>query len=749
MNNLIQLKGRFQTRQYNTTVGPANIPVGKTVSLVHLKQLVTQLLEIKKYWENDTTIDGALVSVHYIGIVAKSNRIKTILMNGKTMPNESIVGAKFNWEKNSENKLIQKHIFTHYLDTESIVTNIEKLQRAISIMQRDFGDSINQKQIADIHKGNYSANELSKSVFANILVDSYYVEHFAIDTVSEDMVDDSLITLYKTVDDTKALLRKIGIDVTNAKMVDDTTLKLSKEEISLLVDKAPYLIAMSVSDFSQIPKFEVIDQSDEYSIGIPSPTNEPIIGVIDTQFDERVYFHEWVEYKNMLDENIPLVQDDYFHGTAVSSVIVDGPSFNKDLDDGCGRFRVKHFGVATAKGFSSFIILKMIKNIVADNRDIKVWNLSLGSVLEIKPNYISPEAAELDKIQSEYDVIFVVAGTNDSRSTGEMKLGAPADSLNSLVVNSVNFKGGSASYTRSGPVLSFFNKPDVSYYGGDRGEGILVCGSLGGETVTGTSFAAPWISRKMSYLMQVIGLPREIAKALIIDSAAGWNRKDDASHKIGFGIVPQSIDDVLKTKNDEIRFFMTGTIEEYETFTYNIPIPQNEKGHPFFARATLVYFPKCDRNQGVDYTCTEMDVKLGRIKENASGKVEIQSINKNAQAEEGLHVIYEEDARKMYRKWDNVKVISETINPNGRPRKVYGAGLWGLSIKTKERMVPKAGRGLRFGVIVTLKEMDGINRMDEFISLCQLRGWIVNEIDVENQIDIYQQAEAEIEFEQM
>ena len=71
------------------------------------------------------------------------------------------------------------------------------------------------------------------------------------------------------------------------------------------------------------------------------------------------------------------------------------------MDDGCGRFRVKHFGVATAGGFSSFTILKMIRDIIASNRDIKVWNLSLGSAMEIDPNFISPEAAELDKIQYE------------------------------------------------------------------------------------------------------------------------------------------------------------------------------------------------------------------------------------------------------------------------------------------------------------------------------------------------------------
>ena len=37
-----------------------------------------------------------------------------------------------------------------------------------------------------------------------------------------------------------------------------------------------------------------------------------------------------------------------------------------------------------------------------------------------------------------------------------MKIGSPADSLNSLVVNAVDFRGKSASYTRVGPVLSFF-----------------------------------------------------------------------------------------------------------------------------------------------------------------------------------------------------------------------------------------------------------------------------------------------------
>lgn len=119
----------------------------------------------------------------------------------------------------------------------------------------------------------------------------------------------------------------------------------------------------------------------------------------------------------MLDPNIPLRAEDYYHGTEVTSIIVDGPRENPDLDDGCGRFRVRHFGVATSGPFSSFTILRLIRSIVASNRDIKLWNLSLGSTKEVNPSFVSPEAAELDRIQREYDVLFVVAGTN--RPEGE------------------------------------------------------------------------------------------------------------------------------------------------------------------------------------------------------------------------------------------------------------------------------------------------------------------------------------------
>lgn len=55
--------------------------------------------------------------------------------------------------------------------------------------------------------------------------------------------------------------------------------------------------------------------------------------------------------------------------------------------------------------------------------------------------------------------------------------------------------------------------------------------------------------------------------------------------------------------------------------------------------------------------------------------------------------------------------------------------------------------GLRFGVVVTIKEMYGINRIDEFIKNCNLNGWLVNAIDIQNRIEIHEKINEEIRFD--
>lgn len=751
MNEILNLKGNFSQKRRSGKPGASKLRENGYVTVKHLKELKDNIIEIQNFWKKEEIAIKPLISVYYREIVAKSNRIKGILDNSMEKNNDSIVGIKFTKDGD------KKHIITHCVENKIFDIAINNIEKVINIIQRNFGDMITCNQIKEINAGNFKKifveeEKISKTQFVDIVVDAYFVEKFSVEKEIDDLQENSIITLYDTGTETSKIMEQLGINFLDVRIIDKTTILLSPNQYSLLKEKAPYLISMAVSDISLLEKEDISNIQENKIMKIPKPNNEPTIGVIDTMFDENVYFSEWVEFKNMLSKDIELSSKDYEHGTMISSIIVDGANINPNLDDGCGRFKVRHFGVATSGRVSSFSILKLIEEIVESNKDIKVWNLSLGSAMEINQNFISPEAYILDKIQFENDIIFVVAGTNKKLDSNIKKIGAPADSINSLVVNSVTFDKRPTDYSREGLVLSFFQKPDLSYYGGDKNKKIRACSPLGEAMVAGTSFAAPWISRKMSYLIDKLGLSRELAKALIIDSASGWDKLSNA-HLIGYGVVPIKIEDIIKTPDDEIKFMINGVSEQFDTYSYNLPVPKDKDKQPFVCKATLCYFPKCSRNQGVDYTNTEMDIHFGRLKQDEKGNIKIKSIDKNKQSDEEKILMYESKARDQYRKWDNVKQIKENIKTEKgnkrRPKQIEENDLWGISIRTKERLNASDGNGLRFGLVITLKEINGVNRIQDFIQQCQFRGWIVNQIDVENRIDIYNKATEEVLFEDM
>ena len=743
MNNLLELKGTFIHNENPNKPGPISLPSNaelEPISIDHLEKLKNQLKMIYSFWSKNTIINGALVTVFCREILAKTNRLARLLKENNVLQNNNIRGVRFNDDAT-------KHIFTYFISLDSLNRSIVELEKAIIIIKKYFGDKVTKEDIDNIKLKNIDPSIMSRSAFCQVIKDAYYIENFDISRNNEEVKNTSIISLYKTGVDTKTLLMKLGIDLIDEKMLDETTLRLNPDEINIIREKASYLIAMKTVDISKLKKEDVIEEDLKISEVIPSPQNEPIIGVIDTLFDENVYFSKWVEYVDMVDENIPKIKADYFHGTAVTSIIVDGPNLNPELDDGCGRFRVKHFGVATGTKFSSFSILKAIRIAVKENPQIKVWNLSLGSALEVNQNFISPEGAELDKIQNEYNVVFVVAGTNKSTDVLDpMRIGAPADSINSIVVNSVDASKKPASYHRVGPVLSFFYKPDVSYYGGDKLNKIRVYSNTRNVLVSGTSFAAPWIARKMAYLMQVLGFSREVAKALIIDSAASWNRQDSKLCDIGYGVVPIKIKDILSSQNDEIKFIFNGSTELYETMAYNIPVPlDNDKKYPYVTRATLCYYPQCSRNQGVDYTDTEIDFQFGRVKKNKKNKEELETFDSNSQGNMGDYT-REKSARENWRKWDNVKHIASWGKQSNREKKSYEGEVCGVKMTVKDRLSSKH-KTIPFGIVITLKEINGVNRISDFIKKCHMKGWYVNQVDINNRISIINKAEEELKFD--
>lgn len=755
MNHLLEVKLRYNHGKRPGGPIMTNLRKDRGVTVEKIQYLQENIRAIIRYYETmPRYLKGYLIDVNYNDIIAKTKRIKELLKpNGKQM-NDIVVGARFSDAPEGQ----ENHIITYYVDMETLDAAIIKLEEAKRFLIEELDGearpaNFNEKKDKkpNLNYKGYS----SKSGIRSMIVDCSMVEFISVPNVTAKVYKDSfLVTFFQTEWSLSEMLEKLKIDRYQYPYAfyGRDTISVNWALYQIFLDKVPYMISMISPDLSQITLEDFASSNKKYERDIPKPSTEPTIGVIDNLFDENVYFSEWVENIDYLDEyesaNGKGIYRD--HGTEVTSIIVDGPSLNPWLDDGCGRFRVRHFGVAADK-ISVPRLVNKIRQIINDNPDIHVWNLSLGTEDEVSKNFISYDGSALDDLQANKNIIFVVSGTNDNRieKNGMLRVGSPADSLNAVVVNSVKRNGLPASYTREGTILSFFHKPDVSYYGGDyeENERIRACSSRDIEEVYGTSFAAPWIARKLSFLIDIMGFSREVAKALLIDSAAGWDFKR-ATYKvqdqIGYGIVPIKISDILESENSEIRFVLQGTASSYVTSNYSLPIPRDsDNKYPFIARATMCYFPQCSRAQGVDYTSRELSLKFGRVKEDGS----IADINENIQDEAG-HAIDERQSRKEFRKWENTKFISKVLKKN-RALDSYDERLWGISIISKERLTTSMKAHLNFGVVVTLREIKGINRMQDFITACTLRGWIVNEIDLESRLALYHKNQEDVTFDNM
>ena len=224
MNGLLQLKGQFEKRG-NESMGPTCLPAHQKVTVMHMEQLITQLLKVKEYWIDNNDIAGAIVSVHYIRVVAKSNRLKNLLGDVGKKPTDSIRGAKFVTEKNEQGKTIHKHVFTHYVQMSAIDRTIDNLRIVQEIVREDYSGCISSEDVKKLGKEKkyLYADKIAKTNFINIIVDCYFVEKFDVDEVKESITEDSIITIYRTNIDTRTLLSKFGIDVLESRIIGGTT----------------------------------------------------------------------------------------------------------------------------------------------------------------------------------------------------------------------------------------------------------------------------------------------------------------------------------------------------------------------------------------------------------------------------------------------------------------------------------------------------------------------------------------------
>ena len=737
MNNIVMLKGAIQDESHTRFGGGISFPKGKDYPIGHLNEIRNQLVEIREFWKKHDQIGGILLSVHYKKFVPKSGRVTYLLgLNSIESAKASIRGVKFALHDVKP----EHHIITHFFRKDHLDACIDNLKYIIDYLKNKGWEWIREGDFRNIEADILDRTVISKTKFKVILRDAAWVEKINIEQDVEEVSENGIVSFYRTAVPVHTILSKLGVNLMPDDVLDSLTVRLDPHNLDLIKAQVPYLISMQARDLTLIPEVISVEQP-VAPIKIPDPKDEPIIGVLDTQVSKQVYFSKWIESHNELEESDLENSQHFKHGTQVCSIIVDGPTSNPKLQDGCGRFRVRHFGIAREGRNSVVELLKKIKTIVISNPDIVVWNLSLGASTEIRFNSISPAAAVLDELAAKYNVIFVVAATNRpwTIKNNDYRIGSPADAVNGLTVGAVNGYGQPTTYTRQGPALHYFIKPDVAYFGGEGKECISVCNSLGEAKVIGTSFAAPWISRKLAFLIHKMGFSREVAKALIIDSALGWKKNMGESwKKIGFGVVPTHINNILRSENNEIRFIIHGVASKYHTFHYMIPIPKDENGKfSFDVRATMCYFPDCSREQGVDYTTNELSFRFGRVKVN-KGKPEIKRLNEGTKREK----IFEKELREIFQKWQNVKVERQIIS---RGLTAY-TDAWGFAIEMVHRDKTVSKKQIPFSIVVTLREINDVNRMGVFKKLCQIKGWSIETVDIDERLKIQESSQEELVF---
>ena len=765
MNNIICISGLINSSINENNGGGYRMDGNGKVTCEKIRKLKQSIGSTINTWNNLDTFTDPIVSIRYRRIVPKSLRMSK-LFKAKGIPVEkTIVGASFDTTDKTH-----RHVIVYLLPLDVLFTAITMLESIDKILIDCFDGCLKTKTYSILaNSKNRSPEELDfrkrmlaeiekhgmfQTDFINLIQDIFYIDDVYINT-STVLSDpsDMLITFYDIGLEPEELLSKLELS-RNTQYIgnkgEGISYYLTPSQVKSIMNRYPYLVSMSCTKDLNDVKMEDIISKKECNMSIPNPTNEPVIGVIDGDFDHSAYFAEWVEHVN----SSLFDKEDTRHGTAVSSLIVDGPSLNPDLEDGCGRFKVKLFSFSGHDDkINQFELYQYIESIVNSNPSIKVWNLSLGSIEEIDRNSISPLAALLDRMQNEKDVIFVVSGTNNEKVDKHRPyIGAPADSINSIVVNAISKDGKIPSYARKGPVLDFYLCPDLCAVGGTVEDPIKVCTGKGISTTSGTSYATCWVTRKLAYLIHYMNCTKEEAKAILIDSAYGWSSAPDKDWDVlGCGILPHHINDILHTPNDEVKLVVKGYCKKYRTYSFDINVPLDKDGNfPYLTKATLCYFPKTSRKQGVDYAQTEIDLHFGRLE----GDLKLRPINRNKQGDEGNIIISEDTARHEFRKWDCVKHISEGIKEKARPRKVLYKQRkdsktdqpWGFYLLKKKRS-SNIEDDPNFAMVITFKSIDKKNRFNDFLRIARYTGWYTRELDIDVMNEIYVEGQIELDFD--
>jgi Subtilase family len=272
---------------------------------------------------------------------------------------------------------------------------------------------------------------------------------------------------------------------------------------------------------------------------------------------------------------------------------------------------------------------QLMQKIVEDNRDCKIYNLSVTSKSQCRIRHMSSWAAMIDKLTHQNNVLFIAAVgnistasirtylqrsenypnylenpfcriANPSQSSFAISVGSvDCNSFEDVDWKSIGGKDNVSGYSRIGHGIWGHVKPDLVEFGGE----IIVsknglsqikvnvdtCTELTHSTVTnnsaigkssfGTSFSTPKVSHIAALLKSLY--PDEsnnLIRALLVQGARlpgdlFYNPTSECVRHLGYGI--PSIDRVIRNSEYRATFYNTNSIAVPSAHIYSLRIPQS------------------------------------------------------------------------------------------------------------------------------------------------------------------------------
>lgn len=301
------------------------------------------------------------------------------------------------------------------------------------------------------------------------------------------------------------------------------------------------------------------------------------------------------------------------HGNAVAGVILYGPlnkyANGEKLPE--PNISVKSFRVLPTTNpadIDLYEVIDGIEDVVPKEKDIRVYNLSIGPRGEILDDPVSRFTYALDLLTVKYGILFSSAVGNDGEKS-KNRVQSPSDIVHGLGVAAYTKREGKiirAPYSCIGPGREGNKlKPDLAAFGGCEHTPIHLL-SLDPRSKLlspgGTSFASPIVAGLAG---QLVGRSQGAmgiiaARAALIHSSKNGNKHD---HHLGHGIIPDEIEEIVSCGNNSYTLIYQGEILPGKYAELKIPwmndisIPGNVLFH-----WTVVAVPGIDPSHSDDYT---------------------------------------------------------------------------------------------------------------------------------------------------